>query len=184
MDWKKSSEALVRRFTSLLPTHPDAEPRKMFGYQACFVKGNFWVGLHGDNVVVRLPDGLEAQFDAMASAAPFNPMGGRPMRGWFVVPPEVVADEEKLKGLLDQTFRAVQELPPKDTAARSGSVRTRSPTTRGASREGSRPAGAPAPARRAPNRKTPTEQTPAKGRAGRRGSISSTRAPKRPTRGG
>ena len=67
-----------------MPDHPDLEPKKMFGYQASFVKGNFFMGLHEDNVVVRLPDGLHEKFPELSGSPPFDPMGGRPMKGWFV----------------------------------------------------------------------------------------------------
>ncbi len=113
MKFAKSSEKLVRRFTTLLPRHPDAQPKKMFGYPCAFVRGNFWIGLHEENVVVRLPDGLEKKFPALAHAKAFDPMGGRPMRGWFVVPPQVVRDDAALTKLFEGTLEEVVKLPPK-----------------------------------------------------------------------
>ncbi len=113
MKFEKAPPALVERFTSLLPRHPDAEPRQMFGYPCCFVRGNFWVGLHEANVVIRLPDGLHEQFPELAGALPFDPMGGRPMKGWFVVPARVVKDTAKLTRLLETSLAQVVLLPPK-----------------------------------------------------------------------
>ena len=114
--WEKAPEALTARFTALLPRHPDAQPRKMFGYAACFVKGNFFIGLHESNVVVRLPDGLHLKFKELAGSPPFDPMGGRPMRGWFVVPKEVVASDARLGAFIAATFAEVQQLPAKGSA--------------------------------------------------------------------
>lgn len=111
--WEKAPAELTARFTALLPRHPDAQPRTMFGYAACFVKGNFFAGLHESNVVVRLPDGLHLKFEELAGAPPFDPMGGRPMRGWFVVPEHVVASDAKLGALIAATFAEVQKLPAK-----------------------------------------------------------------------
>lgn len=111
--WLKAPEELTKRFVALIPKHPDAQPKQMFGYQACFVRGNFWMGLHEANVVVRLPDGLDARFPEVAGAGAFDPMGGRPMKGWFVVPPEVVRSDERLGRFMRASFEAVRELPAK-----------------------------------------------------------------------
>jgi hypothetical protein len=55
MAWKKANPDTAARFSAALPQHPPAEPQKMFGYPACFVNGNFFVGMHaGDTVVIRL----------------------------------------------------------------------------------------------------------------------------------
>lgn len=133
--WRKAPETLIKRFNSLLPQHPDAEPRLMFGYAACFVKGNFWMGLHQDDVVVRLPDGLEKRFDALNGAAPFDPMGGRPMKAWFVVPKAVVASDDALGRLMQATFAAVQKLPgkvkaPKAAKAKAAKAKAKKPAKR------------------------------------------------------
>ena len=111
--WKKSPDELIARFGALLPKHPDVQPRKMFGYPCAFVRGNFWVGLHEDNVVVRLPDGLHERVAELRAAPPFDPMGGRPMRGWFVVPPRVVQDDGALRGLLASSLPLVLAQPAK-----------------------------------------------------------------------
>lgn len=120
--WQQAPAELTRRFTALLPAHPDVQPRKMFGYACAFVRGNFWTGLFEDKVVVRLPDGLHERFPRLAGASPFDPMGGRPMKGWYVVPADVVADDGALDRLLRETFAAVLLLPGK-TAAKKKTVK-------------------------------------------------------------
>ncbi|MBM3503710.1 MAG: TfoX/Sxy family protein [Alphaproteobacteria bacterium] len=55
MQWKKSSPALIARFAAALPDDPKIQRRSMFGYPCSFVNGNFFTGLHQENVVVRLP---------------------------------------------------------------------------------------------------------------------------------
>lgn len=112
-NWKKAPPELTARFTSLLPPHPDVTVRQMFGYAAAFVRGNFWTGLFEDSVVVRLPDGLHARFPAVAGAPAFDPMGGRPMRGWFVIPPAISGDDAALGRFMRETLDAVLALPPK-----------------------------------------------------------------------
>lgn len=113
MAWKKTSPELAERFTRALPKHPDAEPRKMFGYPCCFVKGNFFVGMHEDNFVVRLP-GLKDKFTELAGAKVFDPMGsGKGMKDWWVIPPAIAGDEKKLSGFFSAAFAKVRKLPAK-----------------------------------------------------------------------
>lgn len=114
MAWKKPLPELVLRFNSALPKHPDAEPKKMFGYPACFVKGNFFVGLHEENMVVRLPGGLKDRFPELKSAQFFDPMGtGKGMKDWWIIPAEIVDDDERLRTFFEASFAEVHTLPAK-----------------------------------------------------------------------
>src|SRR5436309_308701 len=110
MAWKKASPEMVSRFEEALPDHPDAEPRKMFGYPACFVKGNFFAGLHEEErVVMRLPGGLKERLPDMAGASSFDPMGtGTGMKDWWIVPPPVTRDAGRLGRFLAAAFAEVQ----------------------------------------------------------------------------
>lgn len=62
MKWTKPDPALVERFTSALPDDPRVASRKMFGYPACFVRGSYFAGLHGEAFVIRLPGSLKERF--------------------------------------------------------------------------------------------------------------------------
>lgn len=59
--WKKSSPAIVERFEAALPRDPRVEPRKMFGYPAAFLSGDFFTGLFEESVVVRVPADVHAK---------------------------------------------------------------------------------------------------------------------------
>ncbi len=113
MKWTKPPAELVERFQAALPAHPDLTPKKMFGYPAAFVKGNFFTGLHNDNVVIRLPDEVKAGLKELSGAPAFDPMGGRPMKQWWVVPKAVAGDGKKLKDFIGRAFEQVQPLPGK-----------------------------------------------------------------------
>lgn len=73
---------------------PNILAKKMFGGLAFMLNGNMSVGIHRDQLMVRVgPDGYE---DAL-SQPHCRPMDftGRPMRGFVMVSPEgIVADEE------------------------------------------------------------------------------------------
>jgi hypothetical protein len=44
MSWRKSPDALVEKFSQIVPPDPRVERRKMFGYPAAFVGGNMFIG--------------------------------------------------------------------------------------------------------------------------------------------
>ena len=108
----KSSAELVARFDAVAARHPDAQRRKMFGYPALFVGGNYATGLYEESWVVRLAaDDLEALLAAGGEG--FSPMPGRSMKGWASLPAEVVADDAALDGWLGKAFAFAASLPAK-----------------------------------------------------------------------
>mgnify|MGYP001442405731 CR=1 FL=1 len=121
MPWKKADPATAARFTAALPKHPDAQPKKMFGYPACFVNGHFFAGMHeGDTIVIRLPGELVQEFSVLAKATGFDPMrNGKGMKDWYVIPTAVTARESTLASLLADAFEHIRRLPPKSKAGRA-----------------------------------------------------------------
>lgn len=111
--FRKSAPETVLRFEAALPRTAEVEPRQMFGYRAAFVNGNFFTGLFEDDVVMRLPGGIKERLPALAEAAGFNPMGGKPMRDWWLVPAPLSTDERRLTELLATAFEEVRRLPAK-----------------------------------------------------------------------
>ena len=83
--FSKSPPDLVERFTAVMDGYPDAARRKMFGYPAAFVGGNMATGLFADQWVVRLPDDQIADAKT-AGAGSFEPMPGKPMKAFVVIP--------------------------------------------------------------------------------------------------
>src|SRR5438874_2895612 len=104
MAWKKSSEEAVKRFVGALPNAAARGRRKMFGYEACFVAGGFWAGMYQDDIVLKLPDEVKDAQPALTNAAHFDPMGGRPMKQWWVVPRKISASPAQLGKLLAATY--------------------------------------------------------------------------------
>ena len=119
MDWHTPPADLLERFHAALPVHPEAKPRTMFGYPACFVNGHFFVGLHNENAIVRLPGELKDRFPEPAGAAHFDPMGtGKGLKDWWLLPADIADDAQKLKTFFAATFVEVRALPPKAPKAR------------------------------------------------------------------
>lgn len=115
MHWQKSPPELVEHFaavTDQLLADPAVERRQMFGYPACFVGGHMFTGLHQDRWVVRLDDRGMAEL-AGAGGSAFEPMPGRPMRGFVTLPEAIVADEDTLTAWLERALEHARRLPPK-----------------------------------------------------------------------
>jgi hypothetical protein len=117
-DWKKSPPELVEVFEAVFPG-PPAVARQMFGYPAGFVNGNMFMGLHQHNMVLRLPDGPRAELLAMEGAATFEPMGGRPMKEYVVVPATLLASREALGPWVAKALDHGASLPPKAAKAKA-----------------------------------------------------------------
>jgi len=112
MTWRKAPQELVERFTDTLAGVPGAEVRKMFGYPAAFANGHMFTGLHQEHWVVRLPEASRAELTA-AGGTPFEPMPGRPMREYVVLPASLIDDPDGLQPWLDAALAHVVTLPPK-----------------------------------------------------------------------
>ncbi len=92
----KSSPELVERFEKALPRDAAMEPKSMFGYPCAFVRGNFFAGLFEENVVMRMPEPQKSKLGALAKTDGFNPMGGKPMTDWYVVPAKIASSPSAL----------------------------------------------------------------------------------------
>lgn len=111
--FEKSSAALVARFDAAAARFPEAERRKMFGYPALFVGGNLVTGLFAESWMIRLSDEDRAALLAMPGASPFEPMPGKPMKGYATLPDAVVADDGQLDDWVRRAIEFGRSLPPK-----------------------------------------------------------------------
>ena len=112
-DWKKSSPELVAIFEKALPVSPAVTRRPMFGYASAFVNGNMFAGTFKDSIVVRLAEADRAALLKLKGAALFEPMPGRPMKEYAVVPPSIVVKPKELCAWIERGHRYGLTLPPK-----------------------------------------------------------------------
>lgn len=113
--WTKAPPKLVARFTALIEGVRGAQTRKMFGYPAAFAQGHLFAGVFQDDMFVRLSEEDHAQFMKIPGAKPFEPMPGRAMRGYVVVPRPVLGSE-RARDWLDKAFAHARSLAPKARA--------------------------------------------------------------------
>jgi TfoX/Sxy family transcriptional regulator of competence genes len=110
--WKKAPPELIARFDAAIARDDRVLRKQMFGYPCAFLNGNLLSGLFEDQMMVRLSETDRARATLDAAARPFAP-GGRPMREYVVLPPEIVADARKLGTWLKRAIAYVEALPAK-----------------------------------------------------------------------
>jgi hypothetical protein len=84
----------------------------MFGSPAAVVDGNMATGLFGDRWVVRLPEG-EVDAARAAGADSFEPVPGRPMKGFVAIPREDVKDDVRIVAWVERGIARAAAMPAK-----------------------------------------------------------------------
>jgi TfoX/Sxy family transcriptional regulator of competence genes len=85
----------------------------MFGYPASFVNGNMFAGLFQDEMFLRLNDTDRAAIRKQYGTQLFEPMPGRPMRGYVLVPRYVLKSPRLLREWLNKGMEYAKSLPAK-----------------------------------------------------------------------
>ena len=117
MQWKKTPPELAERFGQAAPKDPKVVRKPMFGYPALFLNGNMFAGTFQDKIVARLDEAARARA-TKAGAKPFEPMPGRPMKEYVVVPAADVARPAVLAKWIEQARTYALTLPVKTTVAK------------------------------------------------------------------
>ena len=113
MQWKKTPPELAATFDHAAPKDPKVVRKPMFGYPALFLNGNMFASTFQDKVIVRLPE--PARVRAIeAGTTQFEPMPGRPMKEYIVVPAADVAKPAALAKWIQQARAYAVTLPAKE----------------------------------------------------------------------
>jgi TfoX/Sxy family transcriptional regulator of competence genes len=124
MKWRKSPETLVQRFSEIVPHDPRVERRKMFGYPAAFVAGNLFMGLHQEALILRLSEKDRTSFLKIDGASVFEPMPGRPMREYVVVPSSMLNGVASLAKWIRRSLDYASSIPPRRAGKSTGPAKT------------------------------------------------------------
>jgi TfoX/Sxy family transcriptional regulator of competence genes len=125
--WKKTPPEIAAAFDKAKPNDPAVVSRPMFGYPSVFTNGNHFAGTFQDKIVVRI--GRDPSFAPARTANPFEPMPGRAMGGYVVVPDAVVKSPAKLREWIAQAHDYAKTLPAK--GARPGKSSASKPAKAG-----------------------------------------------------
>jgi len=106
------SEALGERIRQRLARRKNVEEKKMFGGVGFLLNGNVLVGVWKDSLIVRLgPDeGDEALKEPHVKEFDIT---GRPMKGWVLVEPQGVEDDDQMSAWIQRAVKFVKTLPAK-----------------------------------------------------------------------
>jgi TfoX/Sxy family transcriptional regulator of competence genes len=108
----KAPSALVETFQSAIAGFPDVQSRQMFGYPAAFTNTQMFAGLFQDKMILRLSE-TDREAIARDGARPFEPMKGRPMREYVVVPNAIRESSAMLRPWIAKAHGYARSLPPK-----------------------------------------------------------------------
>jgi TfoX/Sxy family transcriptional regulator of competence genes len=88
--------------------------RQMFGYPAYFINGNMFAGVFSDKLILRLSEeDIEKAKKISKEIAPFEPMQGRPMKGYIALTKQLYMNDSIFNELLYQSIKYASTLPPK-----------------------------------------------------------------------
>ena len=105
-------ETLAARIRDALARKKNVEEKKMFGGVGFLLNGNMLVGVWKNSLIVRLgPDSYE---DALLEphVKEFD-ITGRPMKGWVLVEPEGVEEDDQLSDWIQRAMKFVGKLRAK-----------------------------------------------------------------------
>lgn len=109
----KPDQASVELFKSLVPNDLNVTVRPMFGNISAFVNGNMFFGLFGNDMFVRLSKEDQAQLLEKKGASNLEPMKGRPMKDYVVIPQAWKGKPETIRTWVARSLAWSSKLPPK-----------------------------------------------------------------------
>ncbi len=117
MKMPRPSAETVAWFDTTVPLGaPGVLRQQMFGQPCAYVNGNMFMGLFGEDMILRLPPEQREQMAGLGGA-PFEPMG-RPMKEYVTVAPAVRADAAELDRWVSRSLEFASQLPAKAPRAK------------------------------------------------------------------
>jgi TfoX/Sxy family transcriptional regulator of competence genes len=109
----KASLGTVKRFEELVPAIDGVTVRKMFGQPAAFLNGNLFFGVFGEKLFVRLSEQDCVVAKSTHRFTAFEPMPGRAMREYVVLPHSVLGDLPRSREWVARSVDFASALPKK-----------------------------------------------------------------------
>jgi len=117
MKWQRAPEELKALLEKTM-TGIDCEKRLMFGYPAYFINKNMFAGLFQSSVFIRLSPGqLSGLLKQHPSIAALEPMPGRPMKDYSVIPEALYRNESAFAKVAAEAADYARTLAPKKKPA-------------------------------------------------------------------
>jgi TfoX/Sxy family transcriptional regulator of competence genes len=109
----RPSEEYAKLFRSLVPNDSRVTVRPMFGNISAFVNGNMFFGIFGNDLFLRLSDQDQIELLKNKGASRLEPMKGKPMKDYVVVPRAWRDDPETLRSWISKSLEWSSKLPSK-----------------------------------------------------------------------
>jgi TfoX/Sxy family transcriptional regulator of competence genes len=110
MAWKKPSEELSRFLEESISSF-DVKKKKMFGCPVYFANDNMISGVFGNDIFIRLSEQDRKKIiSENDEVMPFEPVKGRVMKEYVVLPDSLYNDPEKFHELLRSSHEYVSSL--------------------------------------------------------------------------
>ena len=103
---------LAERIRAELDGLPFVE-KKMFGGVGFLLNGNMAVGVHKEDLIVRLDPEKQDKLIRKPGAKVFNITGRKPMKGWLMVEPEGCKTKKQLSAWVKEGVEFASALPAK-----------------------------------------------------------------------
>jgi TfoX/Sxy family transcriptional regulator of competence genes len=116
--WTSVPAERTQTFQEALQSWPAVEIRRMFGCPCAFVNGQMFAVFHQQGLALKLSEEDRGALLEQEGAKPFEPMPGRRMREYVVVPPAVENVQAELQAWLEKAFAYARSLPPKKKGKR------------------------------------------------------------------
>lgn len=114
----KITQRLIDLFNKTLPSSPVIEKRQMFGYPSSFINGNMFIGLFADKLFIRLSESDRDEFLKLDEAKLFEPMAGRPMKEYVMIPAWLLKNTASLDEWIGKSFFYTDSLPRRSSKKR------------------------------------------------------------------
>jgi TfoX/Sxy family transcriptional regulator of competence genes len=110
-------EGLAERVRQALPGGRPVDEKAMFGGLCFLSEGRMFVGIVGEELMVRVGPARYAEALAAPHARPMD-FTGRPMKGYVFVGPAGCGTDETLRGWVSRALEFVSTLPPAKKAVK------------------------------------------------------------------
>ena len=122
------SEAQAARIRRELAGRPGFVEKEMFGGIAFLLGGNMAIGVHGEDLIVRVEPAQTASLLREPGAKPFDlGPGGRTPAGWLLVAPSGYRTDAALRSWVARGIAHASSLPKKGSKPDAGSKRRARP---------------------------------------------------------
>ncbi len=119
MKWVKASDEMKSLIEAAMEG-VECLKRPMFGYPAFFINGNMFSGLFQDSFFLRLSAEQKAALEKQyGNLSLLEPMPGRPMKDYTVLPEKLFRDARRLRAVITTAADWARTLPSKKPAKKS-----------------------------------------------------------------